>query len=256
MRPFPLFALLAAPAFAGCSESAKTDGSDAAALAVSGIVVDDAVRPLAGVRVTLDGNATNVTGADGEFLFPGVSAGAHTVLAELDGFLPKQASADAQPGAAPLRIVLSPIPAPAGYNQTYSFVGFIQAGTGLASSLLDRLPGGNPANGTGCTCEFTVTADGPVRAFVVEAVWEDNVPHPDGPTAYRWRIGAEEPPVTVSAYDPSPVKVEVNGGAFGPAVTRFVVGLDPDAAWPAAQQEFQMAVTLFYGQAPPPGFGV
>src|SRR5688500_17669400 len=242
---------------AGCSGDA--DPSDEApgldGFPVSGVVVDQNIKPIAGARVTLDGSQTNETAGDGGFLFADVAEGAHQLFVEADGYLSQQAVANALAEAAPLRIILSPIPLPSGYNQTFSFDGFFEAGMGMASVVAERL-GEEVENGTACSCTFTVEAAETVRAFIVEAVWVDNLERPDTETTYRWHVATAEPPVTISAYDPSPIRVEVNGGAFEPDARTFEVGLRPDAVWPAVQQEFKLAITLFYGQAPPADFGV
>jgi hypothetical protein len=240
----------------GCAaESGDAEESDPVSFELRGVVVDDAIRPLAGAAVTLDGALRNVTGPDGAFSFSDVAAGSHQVGVEAAGYSPAQAVAVAGPDALPIRIILNPVPVPGGFHQTFAFDGFFQAGTGLASMLVDRVED-NLGNGTACSCSFIVDAADVVRAFVLEAVWEDNVPRPDGPTAYRWHISTPEPPQTISAYDPSPVRVEVNGAAFDASLRQFEVGLEPDAVWPAVQQEFQLAVSLFYGQAPPADFAV
>src|SRR5688572_13911789 len=161
---------------AGCSGDADPAEEDLGgdAFPVSGVVVDQNIKPIAGARVTLDGSQTNETGADGSFLFADVAAGAHQLRVEADGYLPQQAIANALAEAAPVRIILSAIPLPSGFNQTFSFDGFFEAGMGMASVVAERL-GEDVENGTACSCTFTVEAAETVRAFVVEAVWVDNV---------------------------------------------------------------------------------
>ncbi|HUR25813.1 MAG TPA: hypothetical protein VM327_07365, partial [Candidatus Thermoplasmatota archaeon] len=61
---------------AGCSGGAKTSAAPAddavnPGVVLGGVVVDDAIRPLEGVRVELDGGPNATTDAKGEFRFGG-----------------------------------------------------------------------------------------------------------------------------------------------------------------------------------------
>jgi Ca-activated chloride channel family protein len=53
---------------------------------IRGVVTAKDGSVLPGVTVTLDGNAVTVTNAKGAFVFPGVAAGTHTLVAELLGY--------------------------------------------------------------------------------------------------------------------------------------------------------------------------
>jgi hypothetical protein len=252
----PAVLVLLAVLAAGCNASPGTaSGADGEPVPVlRGVVVDAAVHPIEGATVTVDGASSNVTDADGEFAFLGLAEGSHNILVEAAGYLPLAGVAAATLNATPVRLTMTAVPAPGGYNQTYRFQGFFEAGTGVASVVTERVP--TDLNGTACRCTWHVTADEVVRAFVIEAVWVDNVARPDQPAQYRWHVAVESPEQRLSAYDPSPIRVEVNGGAFPEAARVFEVGLSPDSLWPAAQQDFDFAVTLFYGMSPPADFAV
>src|SRR5688572_2997273 len=83
---------------AGCSSSPEGDGagpdfsdlgldaSDTTGL-IRGIVVDDAIRPVAGANVTLTpGGQTARTTANGTFGFDGLAAGSYFLAVELYGY--------------------------------------------------------------------------------------------------------------------------------------------------------------------------
>jgi len=98
--------LLAAAVLAGCAGGQhKATGPDPATTgAVDVLVVDDAIRPLAGANATLlhDGAAaaSNATGADGLAHFRGLAPGAYVLHVARKGYLDAQQNLDVAAGAA------------------------------------------------------------------------------------------------------------------------------------------------------------
>lgn len=96
-----------------------------------GLVVDDAIRPLAGVAISLmgptPGNMTTM--ADGLFGFSDLGPGSYFVHASKAGFAPAQAAADVVAGVddPPVtRVLLTIDPTSAPYVSTFIFEGFIE----------------------------------------------------------------------------------------------------------------------------------
>ncbi|HEX2066567.1 MAG TPA: carboxypeptidase-like regulatory domain-containing protein, partial [Candidatus Thermoplasmatota archaeon] len=86
-----------------------------------GLVVDAAIRPVAGAAVRLvQEDRTTATDAGGRFAFPGVGPGRHALQVHAPGFL--LANTSAMPGEE-VRIVLQPAPSNASYQLAYRFRG-------------------------------------------------------------------------------------------------------------------------------------
>jgi hypothetical protein len=102
---------------------------------IRGIVVDSAIRPIAGVLLTVQTQegvlATNSTSA-GAFGFEGLKPGTYFVKAQKAGFLPIQASTEVVAGEANPQMVKMQMENDAAYVRpyytVYSFKGFIECG--------------------------------------------------------------------------------------------------------------------------------
>jgi hypothetical protein len=149
MRTAPLLALLfTAGALSGCATPDKagtepqadfsTLGLDATATTgvLRGIVVDDAIRPIAGANVTLSpaANGAAVTTAEGTFGFDGLAAGTYFVRVSKAGYNDTQAAADVVAGVAepPItKVLLVRNPATAPYVEALTFNGFLSFGASI-----------------------------------------------------------------------------------------------------------------------------
>ena len=132
-------ALAVAILLAGCSapKAAEPDASQPVAPAGSllGVVVDEAVRPLAGAVITipaLPALAPATTGEDGLFRFDGLAPGAVFVQVEKPGYLAATAqgrvSDDA--GAPVLNVVLRPLAETTPYIVQETWEGIVDCGLG------------------------------------------------------------------------------------------------------------------------------
>lgn len=150
-RTLPPVLLILAATLAGCSGGAGSppapdDGApDAAALGleatpttglVRGVVVDDAIRPVAGAVVSLAGDQAGeaTTGDDGAFGFDGLQPGTYILRAHKLGFLDAQASAEvvageADPPAVKIQLLADVASLP--YNQVQVHEGFIECTTNV-----------------------------------------------------------------------------------------------------------------------------
>jgi hypothetical protein len=144
MRTLALVALLAMALLAGCSNAPKdaksADGpsfddlglqATSSTGVIRGVVVDDAIRPVAGAKVTLAGDAPQeqVTTAQGTFGFDGLAAATYFLKVHKAGFADAQQSADvvagvADPPAVKIQLLADASSAP--YYETYVFDGFIE----------------------------------------------------------------------------------------------------------------------------------
>lgn len=160
MRVWTVACLVVALVLAGCSGDPKPSSTDGAPEpefdveatdttgVIRGIVVDTAIRPLAGVLVNLTTGPSMTTGDDGAFGFEGLEPGTYFIHAAKPGFSSTQASTDVVAGVdAPemLKVQLIPDPVQQPYIESYSFQGFLNFGasvgiTSLGSTFLGGLP--------------------------------------------------------------------------------------------------------------------
>ncbi|MEK6975428.1 MAG: carboxypeptidase-like regulatory domain-containing protein [Candidatus Thermoplasmatota archaeon] len=97
-----------------------------------GVVIDEAIRPLAGVRVTVlraaEGNVTMETKDDGLFGFDKLAPGTYFVVAQKPGFITVQGSGEVVAGEAEpdaVKLMLKPDPLNQPYVQPYHLDGYM-----------------------------------------------------------------------------------------------------------------------------------
>ena len=268
---------LATVALAGCSGQggqqeptivlAEVDNS-ATRGSISGVVVDDAIRPLAGVNLTLLGRERNATtDGDGLFVFEDLDPGLYTVSASAyradDGrlFIGMQTTAEVVAAeTSKVRIVLPNDPTPQPYHQTYKWdaydevtLGVVDGGyeiirTGFANDTLPPL----------CdACAFFFHPEGPADTFLLEAVWEDSIADATGEaTSYYWVLEDVDGEADYSDdYCSSPCHVPIDGSGYE-NVTTLSISMYPDENWVAYQQRWTMFMTVWYLAPPPEGWSV
>ena len=161
MRSLAIAALLAGALLAGCTSSGN--GSDPASDSgptfddldleatsstgvIRGVVVDDAIRPVEGAKVALQGDSPReaVSTDIGTFGFEGLQPGTYFLTVSKPGYFASQGSAEvvagvAEPGIVKVQLLLDADNRP--YVETYVFSGFNECSTpnlaacGLANDL-------------------------------------------------------------------------------------------------------------------------
>jgi hypothetical protein len=144
MRSFAVIALLAASVLSGCAspsdDAPSEDGptfddlglqATSSTGVIRGVVVDDAIRPIAGAKVTLLGESPReaVTTDQGVFGFDGLPAATYFLKVHKLGYSDAQQSADVVAGVADPPIVKVQLVADASstpYHESYVFDGFIE----------------------------------------------------------------------------------------------------------------------------------
>jgi hypothetical protein len=274
MRPSPLL-LLAVVLLAGCSGAkggpAAVDLADGTSLefqdvdvsakegGISGVVLDPAIRPVAGANITLLTTGETVAAdANGLFTFSNVAPGLHTLQASAPRHLPIQVAAEVFAGAvAKVRIVLAIDPTPLPYHLTLKFDAYDEAGQPLVDFAVD-LVSRSFLNGTlppMCDrCYFPFEAGANWTDILLEAVWEDSVaPVAENATQYYWNV--EGPDGYQDDYCTSPCRVVVpHEGLEG--ATGMAVLMSPDEDWVDLQQAWTIYLTLFYVEPAPETFSV
>src|SRR5687768_7361503 len=98
---------------------------------IRGIVVDEAIRPLANVSIELNGatQATTVSNANGVFGFDALEPGTYFLSAEKLGYASVQQSAEVVAGVAEppiVKVLMTADPTTTPFYDAYVFDGFIQ----------------------------------------------------------------------------------------------------------------------------------
>lgn len=224
---------------------------------ISGVVVDDAIRPLAGVLVAVSGkDAAVATDETGLFVVADLEPGLYTLQANATGYLPIQTTAEVVAGdTAKVRIVLATDPTPQPVHVTLQFDGFIQAGNGLANQAWQLFVNGTagvPVDS--CECQFYFSTESEASTFVIEVVWEPTVANPAGTSSgyyALWDDGEPDGGYVDNGCD-NPCYGVVGWSEFALAETRnFHTDIWIDSDWVQVNQKFTQYVTIFYnGEAP------
>ena len=189
LRPSLLVLLVAAPALAGCSGDgggAEAEGADFTPLEleatattgiIRGIVVDEAIRPVAGAAVgtTLpDGGVRNTTSnADGAFGFDELPPGTYFLQVGKEGYVDVQASADVVAGVAEppiVKVLLAADPTSLPYVSAHVYDAFVACSFTLVTVSFAAC--GLAAEQTNNEFLVNYWADRPPAWIQVEAVWE------------------------------------------------------------------------------------
>ena len=230
---------------------------------VTGIVVDQTVRPVEGVLVTLGGSLQTSTDSLGAFRFPAVDVGTYVVLASKEEFLATQGTVSVLAGKVhEMRLQLLAEARSDPYHNTVDFRGFAQASAGLLTPLLHQAI--EQLGATACDCAFQVEPAAGLTNIVLEVTWEDSVSDPTGPTEFIWQVAAVDASneTTATGQGQSPIRRELGRLDF-PAQSfdfsdsaTYEVRVYPDATWPAVSQEYAAYVSLWYRGRPPSGWSV
>lgn len=247
MNPqLPAIALVLLSLLAGCSGKAAPEGTQtgtepplvatATTGIIRGVVVDEGIRPLAGVQLTAASQAhtatTNST-STGSFGFAGLPPGTYLVKAHKAGFKDNQVSTEVRAGVSdpqPVKLLLS---LDATYVRPYAasivFKGFIECGlvTPGVGVAVCSIPNGTTCGLDPVPCSGNVTSDNfnlfiPVDGGVPqwiqhELVWEATQAAGDQfslaartATAEGFRGGSYEEDLPDQPTGPSPLLAVVN----------------------------------------------
>jgi hypothetical protein len=258
MRVLGVFLLLSGALVAGCSDGGDGGAPDGLPEvrptqegkgAIGGVVVDEAIRPIAGALVTLAGLGMNVTTDEsGTFAWPDLEPGSYFLVVSAPRYLPIQSSADVVAGeTAFVRVQLVADPTPLPYQETVQFTGYMTAWAGIAQFFVE----GSQDNGSAlCDCRLYFTPRSNLSTVVYEAYWDWTVPDPANQAELYYVVEQIEGDAYEEGYCFSPCIVHIGGDSFTPDVQAYA-RLDGPDFWFAYQQQFELFVTLFYhGEAP------
>lgn len=279
-----LVALVAS--LAGCSEGAKApDAGDLASpstVLVTGVVVDDAIRPLADARIELDGSANTTTDANGAFTLE-AAPGAHVVRATKSGYADAvtQLTLSASEEPPVLKLVLLVDTSLSAYAELFAIDGFVECSMHTRTHSFAACGTGNVASFIACAqvnvCMGNVTQDRYITIIgftkqpdflTCEVSWTSTQALGTNLRIMMGSANAEElrfypntPKVHNDTTGPSPVYVTMDKGMLVESgigidswflAQTFAAPTDP-APLPGMvlQQRFTMYLTSFYGYEPP-----
>lgn len=258
---------------AGCASSAGTSdttGLDAQLSGVEaeagnglgclrGVVVDEAIRPIANVTILIiPGNRTVKADDRGVFTACELPPGTYFLRPSREGYTTVQSSADVvgdQVTNVRLGMVIDLRPRP--FHETIKFEGFIQASASIGSFAVD-LVAGEFLNTSTCKCTLEFYAAPTVVAITQEAVWTDSLPRAQPSTKYRELYPTND--VTLdsikAAFEGSPMLVTFNRTAAWPQGDdgEFTSRITGDGYWVDYEQRYTMYITLWHNAQPPEGW--
>lgn len=245
---------------AGCSDGpaqADPEGPqvrdvepDDSTAAISGVVVDETIRPIAGATVRLVSTEAEVlTAEDGTFVFEGLEAGFYAVEAAADRYLPVQVTVDVQAGVvATPRIMMPRDTSPVPFHQSHQFNGHMVFSDFYGIYILTGALGNNAL----CECVFEFTGDPDPKTLVLESVWESSTPRAEDHEIY-WEVWSPDSDVSAQ-WSASPTLWHVPGSNF-PDATKWLVQASSNVQ-PDVEQEFEGFLTFFYVEPAPPGWSL
>lgn len=232
MRSLPVLLAILSLSLAGCSSGGGSDpdtqeaepepdfgGVQATATTgvIRGVVVDEAIRPLANVNVSLTDSGRSVLTTDnGAFGFDGLEPGTYFVQAVKLGFGTVQQSVEVQAGVdePPIaKMVLPANPSTAPYFEAYSYDAFITCGAAIVATSVgcNTFPDVGEALGDRVYFRFEFTS---LPMWTQgELVWEQTQP---AGGAMIWEIvdpnypGAPQPHTGYRETGPSPALAYIN----------------------------------------------
>jgi hypothetical protein len=278
MRTLALAALLMGALLAGCSSPSKGPATgpepsfdDLGLQATSstgvirGVVVDDAIRPIAGAKVTLMGDAPKeaVSTDQGTFGFDGLPAATYFVKVHKAGFTDAQQSADVVAGVADppiVKVQLLADPANQPFTEILQWTAFLECG-----GAIPQVGSTNPcAVADSDNVHDFAFGGGRVPDFVqAEAIWTGTQPagnylsmgfYVDNPLLADWKGVDGESPLTLNAQK-SEIQ-EAAGDNAANVTVRLFPGTGPGGTNPTLvlNQQYDIYVTNFYGFVPRDGW--
>jgi hypothetical protein len=222
--------------------SAKTRGH------IAGVVVDEAIRPIAGAKIRLPGlDLARTSDRDGSFGFVDLHPGPYFIAVNATGYYDAEAVLQvSEDEFTRAKVILRSVPPPEPYRIQQSFEGY----TELTS---DPLLGFSFCN----ACDFDFYLDRPgLHTAIMEAVFEGSVADGTGFRYYFYGEGQRYYNGIAYGSSGNPLRFEVREADLGTeSEDHFWLRVEPESfPVPEQSRRFQVFVTAFYNEAPPTGW--
>jgi hypothetical protein len=221
--------------------------------AIKGVIVDEAIRPIAGANVTLSpSGAVARSDEAGVFVFNDLAPGTYFLSASVTGFGPVQSSADVVAGdAVSVRLQLQRVFVPTPRHDTVHYQGFMPVYLSAAGFVAELLVPG----ATGCICTWELNPDqNGLTTFVYEVTGQSATsnPTPVYGTIY-WEFIGEPGTQIQSAHADFPVLEVMARDAFSNDTATWTVRVT-GSQWVHVNTSFDVYVTMWYNSVPPEGW--
>lgn len=301
MRVFLVCGLLALTALAGCAEEPSEAGEpgefddlgvevDEDTGIILGVVVDQAIVPVEGVRVQLEGGGgplETLTDADGRFVFDDLEPGSYFVTVSKPGYAGTQSSVVVEAGVEKppvLKVQVERLFDQDPYMETLQFVGFVGCAYNflVSSTCVNDYTRILPVCGGGCAPQVTGVVDqreyrsevgNGWQTVLWEMTWDSSLSgtaeEMQITVSYEDRVGASHWFSSVSMGQPYRMQVDV--GVPGPGAQipsgepELIDAEGRDDLWNmisagesdvAVQQEVEIFQSNFYFAAAPDGWSL
>jgi hypothetical protein len=228
---------------------------------IRGVVVDEAIRPLAGAKVTLKGETTGeaVTGETGVFGFDDLAAGTYFLTIHKQGYADTQQSAEVVAGVAEpdvVKVLLTAQPGTLASFEVYHFAGFLECNVVIPFFFFPcDLPVYGPVGNDNFDEAFNVT--GNVSWIHTSLVWKPT--QPVGTELYM-NVGTPDTEIVGYTGGPSPQVVDIGDEDDLEQFTDSAVVIEVSGngeqglAGAELQQGFDAYIVLFHNFTPPEGY--
>ncbi len=219
---------------------------------LAGVVVDEAIRPIAGARVRLPGlDLVRTSDRDGSFGFVDLHPGPYFLTVEAPGYRPAEAVLEVtEEEFTRAKVILTAVPPPEPYHVTQSFDGFAEVTD--ADPILFTFAFGFLCNS--CSFDFYVDRPG-LKAVVFEAV-ADGATAGDGFQHFLTGLNGTDRETLSYGQTTAPMRLELKDEDLG-TEDHFELDVYPTAfPVPQTSKRFQVYVTAFYNEPPPTGWSL
>ncbi|MHB1261457.1 MAG: carboxypeptidase-like regulatory domain-containing protein [Thermoplasmatota archaeon] len=260
---------------------------------IRGIVVDDAIRPLANASIVLSGSGAERTTAStetGAFGFEGLEPGTYFLAAQKLGYFGSQTSAEVvagitEPPIVKLQLAIDAARTP--FAVLHKWDGFLECGLSVIALCAAANTGGNVTNdnfaavmvidGVPQLIQSEVLWDTTTAASDELWLWHSNGAKPDGAfngtrNAYAWRQGPSPLVMTSNATEIEESEYGTSNDLYLRMFTGSIAGtrnpVDPEGCYPGGpgpdvfcggvgysiEQSFTVYTTAFFGYLPSDGW--
>lgn len=190
---------------------------------IRGVVVDEAIRPLAGVEVAVEGTGRNqTTSAAGAFGFEGLAGGTYFLTAHRPRFEAVRIGIIVEAGKKdpePVRVVMAAIPGTEPFIEAFNAKIFIALSVPMVGTL------GGDDLGTGDPDRLIFNVQPNATVIQMETKWEATLPTSQQLRMYGSASEQGSPIAIHSASGASPLVIRVNGTEEGDVADGFYFGV-------------------------------
>ncbi len=222
--------------------------------AISGVVVDESIRPIAGATVSIrgaDGESQSVTSDEaGRFVVEDLDPGLYFLTVTAEGHFEAQQSVEVAAGrVAKPKVLLQIDFTPQPFQETFDFNGILRFSDWYGVYTLTLLMGNTEL----CECVFDFQVPSTVQSILVEAFWEPNLGNEDHELYFE--LESADGTLLSEGYSTAPFHRVHPRSLFAEAGSELLVRVS-SGVWVDVDQEFELFITLFHLAPAPEGWSI